>query len=374
MRIDIKHTSNSLILILLALGYLSVNLLSINSEVIYFIRITATTLILINLINNNYIFLHQKSDILIFGLMSIISITTSQIALNMLFIWIFVLFSKNLELELITRQTKYTMGLAIAFSLTLLALGATENQIDSTGSIIGDPTEVRNRNTFGYKNVNSFATLLTGFCLLLILQSKKYFFSSITTFIILYIFYLSTDSRAMVLCVFLFFLILLTLSFLSKYPFLIKSLILFLAALPITLTILSSQIASTFPFIDLLISHRLFFTAEYFSSLPIHSWIIGGTDPTDTQTIDNSFALLIGTMGIPFVLLTTFNLYKFSVICFYAKETKLMAFLLCFWIYSFIESNLIRPETLICLVFWIFLFNGKTFLKSVEQKNENRSR
>jgi hypothetical protein len=128
---------------------------------------------------------------------------------------------------------------------------------------------------------------------------------------------------------------------------------------PILLSILATQAVSKAPILDLMLSGRLNFVSMYFSEIPVYRFLIGGAEPSSGLTVDNAFALAVGAIGIPLIIYLTFITYQRVCICIKEADFRTYSFLLTFWLYSFAESSMFRPESIVCIVFWIFVLIPK---------------
>jgi hypothetical protein len=135
------------------------------------------------------------------------------------------------------------------------------------------------------------------------------------------------------------------------------------------LSVVPDMIINQFPLIDLAFSGRFSFISAYLSEMPAYRILIGGMEPPASLTIDNSFALIVGAMGIPFLIYVAFRLFLVVKICSDVGDYRMYAFMLSFWLYSFSESNMLRPESLICFVFWIIIFKINKLQPKYLQRN-----
>jgi hypothetical protein len=51
----------------------------------------------------------------------------------------------------------------------------------------------------------------------------------------------------------------------------------------------------------------------------------------------------------------TYITYQRVLRCVDEADFRIYSFLLAFWLYSFAESSMLRPESIICIVFWVLV-------------------
>jgi hypothetical protein len=125
--------------------------------------------------------------------------------------------------------------------------------------------------------------------------------------------------------------------------------------MPLLLTILANLVVSEAPLLDLVLSGRLSFVTMFFSEIPSYRLLIGGTEPSSGITVDNSFALVVGAIGIPLLIYLTYITHRRVSCCVKEGDFRAYSFLLAFWLYSFTESSMLRPESIVCIVFWVLV-------------------
>lgn len=345
----------------LNLGYLGVNQLDMNQLSIISIRLLAFLIICALLSMQGTRIFKIDRPIFIFGLVTIVGAVTSFISLNLLFIFLFLMGARSFSIYFLATASVCILGITIVASVLLVYFGIVENNIDIVGSTFGIGDELRSRMTFGFRNVNAFSAVVSAFCLLFILVSKRAVVGYSLALIISYAFYIYTDSRTMLLAT--VFSIIFTVMFLllASHRRIFYFTSIFIISAPLVLTALATTIVNQFPFIDLLISSRFTFSSAYFSGIPVFRLLIGGIDPPSELTIDNSFALITGAAGIPFLVYIAIRVFHLVKQCALDFNYKTYSFTLSFWLFSFSESSMVRPESLICLIFWMLILTGNNF-------------
>jgi hypothetical protein len=246
--------------------------------------------------------------------------------------------------------------ISVVITFALLYAGVTQNAVDTAGN--------RERATFGFSNVNAFATLLYSFFTVALFRSQaRPFIKYAVCAAFTYLAYIYTDTRTLIAAVSVFILAHGLFVALSRSAVLkIVSGILLL--LPIIFTQLSVYIAENYFLLDVLLSFRPSYNALVFNSMSFANHMFGGVSPAEGNTIDNSFLLVQASVGLPFLLFVTWLTYTKIVDSINASSPATFAFILSFWYFSYSESSLVRPESIIGLVFWLLIScrSGKHFV------------
>lgn len=357
----LKMTLTVGVLFLLMMGYIGVNLLEFTQEAILAFRLCAGLLILLMLVLDR-----TTLDVNIFYIMAFaisgFGVVGSSISLNILFVCLYVLATRSISFEFMANSAMIILGAVILGTLLFLYYGVTEN-IEDIGGFAGDNAEeFRVRMTFGYKNVNAFASVVSGFCFLLMLSRKLTVIKYIASMSISYIFYLYTDSRSMLIGTFSFIVFILLFNIMKRHNRILYMISWIVIGVPAFMTVTATILANQFPLLDSALSWRLTFVSDYFNEMPAYSLLIGGSEPSKSVTVDNAFGLFIGAMGIPFFL---YFIKRITVVVrsnIDQCEFGLCAFILSFWLFSFSESSLVRPETLVGILFWVVIVKHKSSL------------
>lgn len=341
-------------------GYMSVNVFRLEPYFVNIIR-AASILPIFLLISTRLAHISIKKTAIIFILISIPGIANNNISINIIYIILFLYAFQSLSLNELAKLSSIALGTAILASLIFVELGITENELDVSSSFLEDNREERERSTFGYKNVNAFAALVSAYCLLIMLQGKKIVLRFFIACVVSYIFYLNTDSRTLIASTTLFILFSILFILFKRHKKTLFYSSVFLATTPLIYSTGSSVILHQMPFLDLFLSSRVSLGATYIQGLTPAEIIFGGAEATAELTIDNSIILVMGAIGFP----ATFYLLV-KVICALRDSIKnhdvrLYAFLLSFWLLAVSESSLVRPESIICLPFWAaIIFNSRS--------------
>ena len=131
---------------------------------------------------------------------------------------------------------------------------------------------------------------------------------------------------------------------------------------PLLLSILASLVVSEAPLLDLVLSGRLNFISMFFSEMPTYRLLIGGAEPATGTTVDNSFALAVGAIGMPLLIYLAYITFQRVRRCVKEADFRIYSFLLAFWLYSFTESSMLRPESIVCIVFWVLVLRPEPAL------------
>lgn len=348
------------LLCLLMLGYLAFNLWDWPALAIALIRTAASIFIVAMLAVS---LTHKVAlPVLVIGIIALIGIPTSGISLGIFFICLSVLALRRIPVEFISNASACILGIALTTSVLLVYSGILENGEDVTGSALELGGEIRSRMTFGYKNVNSFAAIATGFCLLVMIAGNRIIARYLIALFVSYVLYIYTDSRAMLAAVFGF--IAFTCIFISarNQKWFLKTFSGFMLIMPLLLSVLASQVVSEAPLLDLALSGRMTFVSMFFSEVSNYRLLIGGAEPSAGVTVDNSFALLAGAIGVPLLSYFTHITYKRVCRSINEGDFRTYSFILAFWIYSFAESSMLRPESIVCIVFWVLVLHPKQVL------------
>ena len=341
-------------LCLLMLGYLAHNLWMMPVLEITLIRLTALFGIIMLLV----VGMPDRGiglPILVIGMVALMGGPTSGISLGILFLCLTVLALRKLPVEFLASSSAYVLGITVALSLLFVYIGVLVSEEDVVSNPLELGGDIRSRMTFGYRNVNAFGGLVSGFCLLLMMAGKQTIARYAIALVVTYVIYVYTDSRAMILAVLSFIAFTAIFLLIRKSSRFLIALSVFTLITPVMLTILASEVMSNAPLLDFVLSGRLTFVSLFFSEIPAYRFLLGGAEPADGITVDNSFALLSGAIGIPLLIYVSYITFQRVIRCINEGDFRTYSFLLAFWSYSFTESSMLRPESIVCIVFWVLI-------------------
>lgn len=334
------------------IGYIGINVFRLESSAVNIIRMISAIpmALLISIKIDSYSIARPA---LIFLSISALGVSGSSISLNVIYIILFVSAFRSIPFPTLTKLSSQALGLAVVVSLAFSVLGITENSVDVSSSFLEDSEDHRVRFTFGYRNVNALTALISAFCMLVMLRGKQKIARYIFSGAISYIFYIYTDSRTLIASVALFAIFSIYFNLLkTRRKMLIGSTVL-ISIIPLAYSIFSSEILNYMPLLDLILSKRLSLGSSYLEGLSPLEKVIGGAAPVGDLTIDNAILLVIGAVGLPATFYLFIKVTQALKECIVNNDHRLYAFLLSFWLLSVTESSLVRPESIICLPFWI---------------------
>lgn len=339
---------------LLQVGYLGINLFDYESTTLLIIRVSVVVVVsLLFLLELKHIKIH-RTVLLIFAVAAVGALTSS-ILLNIMFMCFFAIATRSLPISTLLITAATVLLIAIVATLLMIQLGIIFSDEEIVGLVAELGGELRARMSLGYRNVNSFASIVSAFCLLLVLSGRQTIIRCCIALALSYVVYEQTDSRSMMAATVIFISYLIALHVFSKYRkySLILSVCVILSTVVISL--LPNVVMSQFPLLDFHLSSRLSFISAYYAEIPTFRLLIGGIDPPIGITVDNSFALIVGAIGLPMYLYLVIRVISIIRHCTLTRNHKLHAFILSFWLYSFAESSMVRPEAIIGIIFWIIL-------------------
>lgn len=344
---------------LLCVSYLGVNLLNFDAYIIFAIRAFAVLILIYPILFYGRINLRFSAVDLFLISVIIFGALTSFVSINLLFIVLFVYGARDLSEDFLVSTAVFLLGCSIFFSLLYADLNELGGVVDATEASYGEEL-IRERITFGFKNVNAFAGLILTFCLLLVAHGQKLALRCIVSVLIAYIFYIYTDSRTLLIGVFLFLIFWLTFFIFRNYRNFLRYVAFVTIFTPVGITLFSVFIVEWYGDLDLLLSNRLSHVAVYFNELPSYRFVIGGGEPSRVVTLDNAFALLLGSIGFPVFVILLWRFIRVLTNCIDFQNGQKFSFFLSFWIISFSESGIVRPDTVLPLIFWhSFLLRSK---------------
>ncbi|WP_156485894.1 hypothetical protein [Crenobacter luteus] len=341
---------NFFLFFMLGFNFIGINALQISPLVVYLTRGLVVCFLVVGLFNGFAIRRDEFFSVLFCAFCFLVGGGGNYIAANMLFSLIFVFFMAKSRFEDVINGAFWVLFLSLLFVFLLLFAGVLENSVDLVGE--------RSRATFGFVNTNAFASLLYSFVLLMILHWRGLVLFKYGVIILISFWaYNLTDNRSVLIALVLYFAIRFFLCFIPPGRRL-NSVVAGVLLLPILLTQLSEYISQEYPWVDVLLSMRLSLSAQFMNELPWYSHLIGGVSPDKFKTVDNSFLLMQGALGVPFMMYLFWK--TFSAFRYFCKVEMLdvCALIVSFWYFCFSESNLVRPETVFALVFLQTIFRG----------------
>jgi hypothetical protein len=305
-----------------------------------------------------YLFKQEKIKIififLIIFLLLLFFINNNEFLLNIVFLLLF--FSSFLRVKL--DDFIYFIFISYLFYFLLhnflLFSGVLSNEVASVGE--------RVRNGFGFTNVNRLGMFYFYFfiiCFFNIINSK--FKSNFYSFSLLFFCAISlgfiklSESRTALYCCFL----IVALYFLGRFKlfsYLQRSLVSFLLPICFLISIvLSSNFGLKF---DELLSYRPTFFNEYIDIiLSKDLYIFLGMPVIEDLTIDNSYLLFLGAVGLiisfVFIFASPFILYRRFI------PERYVLIIIVSLFYGIFESNLLRVEMLVPIVVLFSMLFGK---------------
>jgi hypothetical protein len=302
----------------------------------------------------NKFFLIKKSVFLLLAI-SFLYIFFTPISLNLFFVFIFSIFIGNTFSRVHINSFFISLVVIVCTIFLFIYFGIIKNEYDVNTNIASELLNLsaeRLRFKFGFNNPNTFATIFTSLIFIIIFLNRKLLFLS--GFICYYIYYL-TDSKSLIMTYTIIVLLDTFFTFFSKSILLLRIISYTLVIIPVGLVFLLLVTPQIIPNeIDLLLSGRITNIISFFDLFNPINYILGGVKMSIDFAVDNTFALFIGTYGVGLFL---FFLLRFvKVLDFFIVNQKLnkLTFMISYFLYSFSESNLFRPETLASLVFWFF--------------------
>jgi len=341
-------------LFLSSINYILFNTIGLSEMYKYGIRFMVIGLVLLYIIlNSNRILFSGKDIILLFLVMTpIFAFSINPNVLNGIFIILHLFASKDIALEEFLKKNAYIALIGALLIVLMLALGFVHNEYYAIDG--------RLRNTFGFKNVNAFSIFVYSLSMLLFLlinNTKKRYLLMITLFV--YVIYSFTDTRSLLYGVIIYLVAIFFLNFvfkiknINKYNIFIKISTYIIIMIPIILSLMSSIILRSFPYLDVLTSYRISINSNYIESNSVLNFLFGGSLIND---IDNGFLVIIFSIGLPFFIFSMYIMMKSISRLIDYKNSKYISFLVSFIYFSAFESLIIRPEMSIAICFWVLIY------------------
>ena len=342
-------------LLLMAMNYLNFSLFGRNELLLGLGRLLSSVILLYLILD------HQRIQTIIISFLFLallafgLSGFDSLIYINIIFIMAFVIASRKIPIKNLIDYCYFICIFSVLIVMISMQLGLTSNSLDEVGD--------RSRATFGFANTNGFSSLIGATVMLALLRAqwiKASFFYYAFLLLITYYFYSETDNRTLLLSILLYVIV-------NLFFFMIKSKLVlkffsFLAVIiPMIIVIMLPYILTIAPAIDFLLSFRISYAVRYMSGFPDWALFFGGPSYGSHAT-DMGLVLILYNFGAIFVTITMFYLFRCLQIAINLKQHNTCAFLITFWVMGISESAILRPETIIGLVFWLLLLRPKDIL------------
>ena len=348
----------------MALNYLNYNVFGRQETILLLSRLFAI-LILIYMLARAPVFTKNELVFLCLSALSfIVSAFENLLAVNVFFLLLFVVATKRVPIQRLVDNFFYILCATIAVVFLLLLFGILENKLDST--VIGD----RIRWRFGFLNVNAFGALVYSIVLLALFRlnikkaSLAYYFLTFSFFCYMY---LQTGSRTLGFGIVMYCLI--YLCFLGvKSNLLLKILALVGLILPVIFINNLPQIISFVPIVDRLLSYRGTYAVMYMSGLQDWYIFLGGVSSSGKNT-DMGLVLIQSSLGFLFLVYLMIQTYLALSKSIKLRLPNIYAFILSFWVCGLSESPIIRPESIIGLVFWVLVIRSNEFQSAKKHIN-----
>ncbi len=267
-------------------------------------------------------------------------------ALNMLAVLLFVLavspYSFNEALDILFKC------FLISAVVYLLAL--------ATGSAIITTTshEGRIRNNLGFSQVNAASLFFLPLLLLLYKKDKHFNIKLLSVAVFFISLYALTNTRSVLLSVFIFIFFYIIFLLMRK----IKNLVPLQRIVGIVLlylVVVAAFVLSLFANseIDSILSYRPTYFFNALSNLSPIEWIFGSDAFIE---VDNSYLVMVGHYGLPFLICAVAVLHKAILRSAEMGDLWTLSFIIAIVVIGSIESFLYRPELIVTLVFWAIAF------------------
>lgn len=289
---------------------------------------------------------------IIFISLIIYSYTYNLYLFNFVFIVIFLIFFNSLDIsfESVIETLFYCSLVVFILYFLLYFSGYVDHSITYFGG--------RERNSFGMANPNQLGLMI--YNLLIISSVRALFFkrSKIFTLLIflvgLYLI-LKSDSRTPLFSMLIFFIWFFCIRLKINVR---RYFVLFLIFMTFILILLAINLSMTQ--IDRILSYRLFYLNEFFSSVSFFDFIFGMAIGKK-EALDNSFALIFFSYGF---LASLFISFSFIFSSSQRVPITISSFFISVLCYATFESLLARPELPVTLLFFLVLQKTNLFYKS----------
>lgn len=352
-RSELSYILMTLSLIILAVNYICYQTLSLDNMK-NMLRIVAIFFALFSawIGGLERIFLNRMDLISLFIAVSTF-ITSGFNTLNFVVILVLVICMKNYNIaELIRMSLIANMVAALVYFMGYF-MGVIQWKEYSIGG--------RVRNTLGFINVNAASLFVLSFVIVWIIENSNRFRWVIGSLLMIAMYYM-TNSRTAMVGYFLFVLFYLYFRCLRKlgkwgdylydisHKMLALGIILF-ALLPFLATIIMRK----FPGIDILLSNRLSIIQRVMDNMTPKEFFLGGV-PVE---IDNSYVNFLLMGGIVLFLFIVFLIIWaiWKKTCYKDYNYKVMSIAYSVLVMGMMESFWVRPEILISLVFWKYIYD-----------------
>ena len=125
------------------------------------------------------------------------------------------------------------------------------------------------------------------------------------------------------------------------------------------------------PQLDLLLSYRLSYFSAALDGLASGGMLFGLDDPS---LVDNSYLVLLGVYGAPFLALTLFCIWRAVLNMSIAGCWMDLSLICAMLLYGTAESLLFRPEMMLTLAFWFSVFSNQRPLLGMSASSSRGAR
>ncbi len=348
-------------------SYVARNAFDANEVVIGATRGLALAVLVMRLflVKSSSSFVRQCLGLLAIGM--VVGLAVNPIAINIVFCLVFVAAFGSLRLETVATTASIAIALCLAVVGICLMFGLLQNTIDAgfAAAADGDTADIeRYRSTFGFANVNAFSALVLSFCLAVLYGIRRKALAYSVAFAAGVSFYWATDSRTLLFGIGLFLVFEIGFALFHNHPMWIRSGAVVVAMLPLGLTIFAARIVESVPLLDLALSGRSTLVATYLDQFSLLNWLFGGVPPPADYAVDNAFGLLMGAGGFCLLAFLTMAYLRCLFQAIRCADTRSFAFLMTFWLVTFSESSMVRPESISCFIFWLLLAQSPEKVRS----------
>ena len=214
--------------------------------------------------------------------------------------------------------------------------------------------------TFGFENSNSFPQLLV---IYLLISTSRLRTSIILGNIILFFAYMELKTRSMYMIIILYPLVILLLKFFKGKIICILPLVLIVLNFVMVLNLNNEYIKS----LDVLLSYRLSYSLELINNLSFSQWFTGTSSELGIP-MDMSYINLVYKYGIIATAMIVVLAMKALHVALSHSDSKVVAIIVCFFCYAFVE-NVLLNYYLNPTLYFIFYFYAKN--KQREWLNNN---
>lgn len=275
-----------------------------------------------------------------------------DIAFNFLYIILFLILSKNTDINYIIKNGFIVSIVGLVIIISLLNLNIIQNTQYASFNRI--------RHTFGFKNVNAFSSYIYSLTLMFIISRNKINLYNLSLFITIhYIIYTFTDTRTTFYASMIYVVCYILLETINKVQIhlniFLSSILIIVLNLPVFIIFSTPIIKNKFPMLDILLSYRLTLFTEYIFNNNLLNLFFGGTS---LASIDSGFLIITFSIGIVFMIFLLYLINNSALILLKQKNSKFLAFIISFMYFNMSESLIVRPELVVSICFWVIVYKG----------------